>query len=193
MSSNSTDINLISASIAITSSLVDSPRLKHFVSNFIYRDGYAETLASVASSDNDELVPGSIRQSAIHLFARLWKLADERRNEEEMVERLETGYFTPEAFFGTIAKGIDMVVDQRGSIELECISLWIERLQATEKVPRAPATNGKAELVEALRRAVPFSSFGMPVEDDRATISLSLLQLGEHIDEPTSDARLTAA
>ncbi|KAG8925027.1 hypothetical protein FRC02_009966 [Tulasnella sp. 418] len=186
------DISLISTSISITSSLVDAPRLKPFVSYFICRDGYAEALASVASSDNDELVPVSIRQSAIHLFARLWKLADERRNEEEMVERLETGYFSPEAFYGSIAKGINKVVDQHGSMELEFISLWVERLQATGKIPQAPVTNGKAELVDALRRAVPFSSFGKPVEADRAIISLSLLQLWEDTVEPTSDTRPTA-
>ncbi|KAG8910678.1 hypothetical protein FRC02_007067 [Tulasnella sp. 418] len=67
-SSNPLHTNLVSASLAIISFLIDSACLKICISDFIYRNGCAEALASIAASDSDELIPVSARQSAIYLY-----------------------------------------------------------------------------------------------------------------------------
>ncbi|KAG8925028.1 hypothetical protein FRC02_009967 [Tulasnella sp. 418] len=182
VSINPLDIGLIRTSLNITSLLVDSPRLKHYVSDFIHRGGYAEALASVASYDDTRLLPTSIRRSAIFLYARLWELADEWKSEDGVIaDRVDPGKFIED-----IAKGVNLVLDRRDSIELDCISIWLERLQEIRKTSQPTETAGEMQLIDALRRAVPFSSFGKPVEARRAALSLQLIQQWEQIEGSTS-------
>ncbi|KAG8928597.1 hypothetical protein FRC02_006712 [Tulasnella sp. 418] len=175
--------NLVTTSLNIIPSMIDSAPLKLYVADFIHREGCAAALASVASCHSTELVPASLRQSAIYVFARLWKLADEQRDVGEKVQHDE---FYPGQFVRDIAQGINTVVDQRASFELDCILRWIERIEAIKQMRQKYEATAVLQLVEALRRALPFSSFGQPVEDHRAAASYELLQLRQQFSGSTT-------
>ncbi|KAG8937342.1 hypothetical protein FRC03_008247, partial [Tulasnella sp. 419] len=151
--------NLVTTSLNIILSIIDSAPLKLYVADFIHREGCAAALASVASCHSTEMVPASLRQSAIYVFARLWKLADEQRDVGEKVQHDES---YPGQFVRDIAQGINTVVDQRASFELDCILRWIERIEAIKQMRQKYEATAVLHLVEALRRALPFSSFGQP-------------------------------
>ncbi|KAG8956950.1 hypothetical protein FRC03_010687 [Tulasnella sp. 419] len=168
---------LVEKCLIITRLLVESPNLKHLVSDFLLRARYAEALSSVISCDDVGCIPLHIRKTAIHLFACLWKLA-EGNSERGVTEKAGAPYFIAGASLGDVAKGVNLVVNQRGSLDLGCIASWTEQLRMFRNIQSHRIwILEEIKLLEALRRAIPLSDFGKPVEAERKAVSIELYKL----------------
>ncbi|KAG8937468.1 hypothetical protein FRC03_008104 [Tulasnella sp. 419] len=120
---------------------------------------------------SEEWIP--VRKQAIKLFARLWTSATEEDEMKKSTYSVEA--FTSDEQLRKIANAVKWFTDHRVSMELDCISLWIDRLH---EVPDGNQSTVFEEIVEAFKRAVVYGAFSdLAVEDKRLNMFVQLSRL----------------
>ncbi|KAG8923090.1 hypothetical protein FRC02_011416 [Tulasnella sp. 418] len=174
---------LISKSISITTRLVHCLPPDYCPSTLLRLDKYPRTLLSIASHEDSQLVPMGLRASAIQLLAYLWHFADVRRCKQNVA--LLSGFDNickRELLLGGVAKAVNLVIGDNGGLSLDCITMWVERLEvicsSSWEGARIVATS---KLVEALMEAVICADLGEPVESRREGLLTRLYDLRDRI------------
>ncbi|KAG8921306.1 hypothetical protein FRC02_000321 [Tulasnella sp. 418] len=158
---------------------------KFLVNNQLFR-----AVASVASHEDTTLVPISTRTLAIQLFAWLWRGIDQRQTLQQGEQSTDyTEVFNPNPLLAELTKGIAIVVDVHASIELECVSILVERLEIIFASLGDIQTLAQRELIDGLAEAVLWADLGKPVEDDREKL-LSRLDALKIMDPVVSNSQL---
>ncbi|KAG8942170.1 hypothetical protein FRC03_003589 [Tulasnella sp. 419] len=144
-----TSEEFIRKSISFIDMLQSSLPKPDLPSSLFEKGKYPAVLAMIASCDDEKLVAVPTRTIAIYLFIRLWNsVSGAGQQGKSDVECKDSDTFGGEAHLGEITKGVDWLTTRGLSIELDCASLWIERLE------NIPEGSEALTLVEALKRAV---------------------------------------
>ncbi|KAG8941378.1 hypothetical protein FRC03_004598 [Tulasnella sp. 419] len=135
---------------------------------------YPNVLPSIAWPSQEivteELIPA--RKLAVKLFARLWTYAREGDETKKSMSIVTVEAFTGDVQLRNITKAVEWFADHHVGMELDCISLWIDRL------PEVPQANVFKAMVEAFKRGVVYVAFSDPeVEDKRLDMFVKLSDL----------------
>ncbi|KAG8943016.1 hypothetical protein FRC03_002715 [Tulasnella sp. 419] len=138
---------------------------------------YSKVLAFIAWPSQgiigEESIPA--RKLAIKLFARLWTSAPEGDETKKITGTNSAEVFTGNEQLHNIASAVKWFTDHRVSMELDCISLWIDRLHEVRDGNQSPVFR---DIVEAFKRAVVYGAFSDPaVEDKRLNMFVQLSEL----------------
>ncbi|KAG8912275.1 hypothetical protein FRC02_006052 [Tulasnella sp. 418] len=138
---------------------------------------YPKVLASIAWPSQGVISEESIpaRKLAIKLFAQLWTSAPEGDETKKSTSIYSIEAFTGDDQLQKIADAVTWFTDHRVSMELDCISLWIDRLHEVRDGNESPVFK---IIVEALKRAVVYGAFSDPaVEEKRLKMFMQLSEL----------------
>ncbi|KAG8915813.1 hypothetical protein FRC02_004348 [Tulasnella sp. 418] len=179
----------IQRSLQLIDMLTKSMNLQHLPEVLYETAVYPSLLVSIAWREEGNMDESSKSISscelAIELFARLWAISN-KMDEQKGTHAEET--FTTDAHLEKIANAVNWLTDCRVSMELDCISLWVNRLGSVSCSPEMP---GYVRLVKALEGAVAYGAFDDPdpgVEEQRKNVfrQLSILIKSTVSQEPSS-------
>ncbi|KAG8953906.1 hypothetical protein FRC03_011617 [Tulasnella sp. 419] len=167
--------DLVELTLMFIEKLVES---RDFQGVLLEHGEYPKVLASIAWPSQGVISEESIlsRKLAIKLFAQLWTSAPEGDETKKSTSTYSIEAFTGDDQLQKIADAVTWFTDHRVSMELDCISLWIDRLHEVRDGNQSPVFK---IIVEALKRAVVYGAFSDPaVEEKRLNmfVQLSALQ-----------------